>query len=179
MNPNQRLPVKWTGIGCALLVLAIGLGIAGVLTGIAFLTGFAPIALTLAAWVLCYRLFERDHAPWEQTRVASVLLIGCFSYAILGATFHLGGAALTVISSYLGYIAWRALRKYATMGTRERRTDGRSELNPLGTFAALLLAIFLVIVVVNPVMDHLFPQYWHSVTTQFLHWSASAFAPFL
>ncbi len=178
------MTVTWTTLGFALFVLAVGLAVAGVVTGIASLSGFAPIAFTLAVWFLCCKLFALDRAPWEQTRVAIVLLIACFSYTILGASLDRHGAALAVVSLYLGYIAWRETRKYADPaynanndedkdekshqgdGNDDLRWEGLHSANPLGMFAALLLAIFLMIIVVSPLMGHFFPRYWDSVTTQ-------------
>lgn len=188
MTPQPDVPMKSTVLVfwllCWLLVVAVAMAIAGIVAGIAFLTGFAPIALTLAAWLLCCKLFARDRPPWEQTRVAVVLLTGCFSYAILGASFHVrGGAAVAAVSLYLAYIVWRGTRKYADPASTDdesvheaagirapRTTDGQNETNPLGTLAALLLALFLMIIVVSPLMGHFFPRYWHSVTAQLLDW---------
>jgi hypothetical protein len=174
-----------------LLILAAAvsaLAIAGLVTGIALLSGFAPIALTLVAWFLCFKLFSRDRAPWEHTRVAIVLLIALFAYAILGISLHTDGAALAIVSLYLGYVAWRATGTYAdsatriedsdddddrshrVAGKRELRADELKQDNPLATFAALLLAVFLMLIVVSPLMHHFFPWYWRVVTTLFLGW---------
>ena len=143
--------------------------IAGIVMYFAFFTNWAPIVFFVLLWFFCFVLFLADSPPLEKTRVAIALLIAwiadSFLYAVAvgHSNFRHFVPAIVVVSLYLGYIAWRLTSKYAN--PRESREGSHPEFsNPLAAVAGAMLAIFLMLYVVSPAMNHYFPSYWHSVT---------------
>jgi hypothetical protein len=152
--------------GVSLLFL---LGIAGGIAFFAFTTQWAPVAFALIVWFLCLTFFMGDAAPRERTRVIMALLVSwgadAFLYRLaLGndpGGFRRLVPAIVIVSIYLGYETWRMTAAYT-----EVKVDwnGREQSNPMAFVAAVLLCIFLMLNVVSPLMNHMFPSYWQRVT---------------
>lgn len=153
--------------------LQIGIGLLWILfllciaAGVALFTTWAPIIFTGIMWFICAMWYFADKKPWERSRFAIALLVAwavdalLFRLAIVNAAGfyrHLV-PGIVVVSIFAGYEAWRVT------ASNNRKTDSAEKpSNPFAAFGAALLAIFLMLNVVSPTMNHFFPSYWQMVT---------------
>lgn len=176
-NTLQRAATRLLhGVSSITLVIVILVALA-IACGFAFFLAFSPwalIALFAAVWFPCAMLFFADDFPWERTRVAIALLTAwladsilyVFAVGYLSRGFRHFVPSIIVVSLYIGYLAWRITAQYAKPDASKADNNNA---NPMGLFAALLLAIFVMFYVVDPLMNHFFPWYWHALTALLLH----------
>lgn len=149
--------------------------VAGVVGYFVFTSGWAPLGFFAVLWFLSMTLFLADVVPWERTRVAIALLSAWladwFLYRIavvwLPGSFRHFVPGIVVVSVYIGYVVWRMTERWPQPDPPEPPKGGRSLNKGMAALAGALLAIFVMVNVVVPVLNHYLPSYWSNVTSAF------------